>query len=321
MNTFKAVLAGVAALFLSVSAQAGVADRIVAIVNNDVVTLSELNGAFDPYRARVEANLQGAEREKALSEARLMVLNRLVDNLLMEQQARKNKIEIKDADVDEALKELARRRNFSQEDMKKALEKEGTTLEVYRKSVRDQLMRIRLVQREVKNKVAVSDEEIGAYYLKNRADYEGQEAVRLRQILLAAPKADDPAAREKLRADAEAIRKRLTAGEPFERLSAQFSQGPAADAGGDIGFIEKGMVLPEIEDAAFALPLNQISPVIETSAGFHILQVTDRRGAGLKDIESVRGEIREKLENEKMEKKYEEWLAELRKQSHVEIKL
>jgi parvulin-like peptidyl-prolyl isomerase len=321
MTIFKAVLAGVAAVFLSVSVQAGVADRIVAVVNNDIITLSELNDAFGPYRARLEASYEGPEREKALSETKLTLLNRMIDSLLMEQLARKEKMVPTDAEIDDTMNDMHRRRNVSPDELKKALAKEGLTLEAYRKGIRDQLLRLRVIQREIKNKVAVSDEEIGAYYVKHREDYEGKETVRVRQILLAVPRGGDQAAKEKRREDAEAIHKRLLAGEPFEKLAAQFSQGPAAAAGGDIGFIERGMVLPEIEEAAFNLMISQLSPVIESPAGFHILQVTDRRGAGLKAIESVRGEIQAKLEEEKMEKKSEEWLDELRKKSHIEIKL
>jgi parvulin-like peptidyl-prolyl isomerase len=127
--------------------------------------------------------------------------------------------------------------------------------------------------------------------------------------------------KEKLRADVDQIRRRLLAGEPFEVLSARYSQGPAAAAGGDIGFIEKGMILHEVEEVAFSLPLQQISDVIESTAGFHIIQVIDRRGEGIKAIESVREEIRAKIEQEKMDKKSTEWLDDLRTKSHIEIKL
>jgi len=194
-------------------------------------------------------------------------------------------------------------------------------MDAYRKDIRDQLVRLKLIRRDIKSKVAVTDEEIGEYYRKHREDYDGKEAVRIRQILLLLPKEENPAVKEKLRADADAIHKRLLNGEPFEPLSAKFSQGPAAAEGGDIGYIEKGMIHSEVEDAAFSLPLNQISGVIESSVGFHIVQVVDRRGAGIKAIENVREEIREKIDREKMEKKFGEWLVELRKKSHIEIKL
>ncbi len=318
MKILDAVLAGVMVAFWYASAQAGVADRIVAVVNNDVITLSELNAAFEPYLQKMEAS--GAT-EKVKSDNKQILLSQMIDNLLIEQQAKKAGIVVKNEDVDGAINDLFRRRGLSKEELLRALEKDGTTLEDYRKGVRDQLMRVRLIQREVKAKVAVSDEEIGTYYLKRREDYEGKETVRIKQILLLMPKGDDPAAREKLKANAEAIHRRLLAGESFDLLAAQYSQGPAAASGGDVGFIEKGVVLPEIEEAAFSLPVDQISPVIESSAGFHIIQVIDRRGGGIKSIESVREEIREKLDQEKIEKKFEEWLALLRQKSHIEIKL
>jgi len=321
MKIGKAILTGTAAIFLCVSAQAGVADRIVAVVNDEVITLSELNNAFEPYQERVTANVQGPDREKALGETKTTLLNRMIDNLLMEQESRKTGITVRNEEVTEAIDDMQKQRKISPDEFRKAMQREGITLDAYRNDIRDQLMRMKLIRRDIKSKVAVTDEEIGEYYRKHREDYEGKEAVRIRQILLLLPKEENPAAKEKLRADADAIHKRLLNGEPFELLAAKFSQGPAAAEGGDIGYIEKGMIHAEVEDAAFRLPLNQISGVIESSVGFHIIQVVDRRGAGVKAIENVREEIWEKIDREKMEKKFGEWLEELRKKSHIEIKL
>jgi peptidyl-prolyl cis-trans isomerase SurA len=321
MNIFKVVLAGAAAVFLCTSAQAEVANRIVAVVNDEVITLSELISAFEPHRANIEASHMGEEREKALTENRMILLNRMIDDLLIQQQSRKTGIVISDEELMNALKDLFRRRNISQDDLQKALDREGTTLETYKKGVRDQLMRIKLIQREIKSRVTVSDEEIGAYYLKRREDYEGKETVRIKQILLPLPKEEDPAEKEKIRADAGTIHKRLLNGEPFDLLSKKYSQGSAANTGGDIGYIEKGMILHEVEEVAFSLSLNQISGVIESPVGFHIITVIDRRGAGFKSIESVREEIRDKIDQEKMEKKFDEWMDTVRMKSHIEIKM
>jgi len=321
MKIGKTILAGTAAVFLCVSAQAGVADRIAAVVNNEVITLSELNNAFEPYLERFTANYQGPDREKALGETKTALLNRMIDNLLMEQESRKTGVTVRNEEVTDAINDMQKQRKISPEEFREAMQREGITLDAYRKDIRDQLVRLKLIRRDIKSKVAVTDEEIGEYYRKHREDYDGKEAVRIRQILLLLPKEENPAVKEKLRADADAIHKRLLNGEPFEPLSAKFSQGPAAAEGGDIGYIEKGMIHSEVEDAAFSLPLNQISGVIESSVGFHIVQVVDRRGAGIKAIENVREEIREKIDREKMEKKFGEWVVELRKKSHIEIKL
>ncbi|MDP3097755.1 MAG: peptidylprolyl isomerase [Syntrophales bacterium] len=321
MKIGNAILAGTVAIFLCVSAQAGVADRIVAVVNDEVITLSELNNAFGPYRERFMANYQGPDREKALGETKATLLNRMIDNLLMEQESRKTGITVRNEEVTDAIKDMQKQQKISPEEFLKAMQREGMTLDAYRKDIGDQLVRLKLIRRDIKSKVAVTDEEIGEYYRKHREDYDGKEAVRIKQILLLLSKEENPAAKEKLRVGADAIHKRLLNGEPFELLSAKFSQGPAAAEGGDIGYIEKGMIHSEVEDAAFSLPLNQISGVIESPVGFHIIQVVDRRGAGLKAIEHVREEIREKIDREKMEKKFGEWLVELRKKSHIEIKL
>ena len=319
---FKAFLTGVAAaLFLSLPGHAAVADRIVAVVNDAVITLSDLNGAFDPYRAKLEAAYTGLEREKALAETRMTLLNRLIDSLLMEQESKKTGIVVRDEEISDAIRDLIAKNNISQEEFRKRLAQEGTTFSSYRKEIRDQLMRIKLIRRDIKSKVAVTEEEIGEYYQKHRGDYEGKETIRIKQVLLLLPKEDDPAAKEKLRAAAEGIHGRLVNGEPFDGLAARHSEGPAAAAGGDIGFIERGMIIPEVEEVAFGLPLRQISGVIESAVGFHIVQVIDRRGAGIKAIETVREEIREKIERDKMEQKFGEWLEALRKKSHIEIKL
>jgi len=322
MKIGKAIIAGVAAVFLSVAAQAAVADRIVAVVNDEIITLSDVNRAFEPFQEKFEKSYQGPERdkEKAREETRTMLLNRMIDNLLMEQESRKTGITVRNEDVEGAIQDIQKKRNISPEEFRKILERDGMTLDTLRKDMRNHLTRMKLVQRDIKSRVAVTDEEIGEYYRKHREDYEGKEAVRVRQILLSLPKGADPAAKAKLAADANQIRKRLLDGEPFVQLSAAYSQGPAAAEGGDIGYIEKGMILPEVEEVAFTLPVNQISTVIESPVGFHIIQVVDRRGAGLKSIESVRDEIRERIDQEKMEKKYGEWLEELRKKSHIEIR-
>jgi parvulin-like peptidyl-prolyl isomerase len=321
MKIFMGILAGAAAIFLCTAAQAEVADRVVAIVNDEVITLSELNSAFEPFRANVVGSFTGAERDRVLAENRMLLLNRMIDNLLIEQQSRKVGIVIGDEEVISAIRDLLKRRKLSQDDLQKALEREGTTMEMYKKGLRDQLMRIKLIQREIKARVTVSDEEIGAYYLKHRQIYEGKEAVRIRQILFPLPKEGTDADKAKIRADAEAVHKLLLSGEPFERLSARSSQGSAAATGGDIGYIEKGMILPEVEEVAFGLSLNQVSGIIESPVGLHIIMVIDRRGAGFKNIESVREEIREKIDQEKMEKKFDEWLDALRMKSHIEIKI
>jgi peptidyl-prolyl cis-trans isomerase SurA len=308
-----------AVILAASSLQAESVDRIVAVVNEDIIILSELNAAFEPYRKRIEDTYKGAERDTALAESRKAFLNRLIDASLIEQEARKNGISVKDEEVTAAIKDMADRRNVALDDLAKELAKEGLSLSAYKKDVREQMVRMRLLRREIKSRLMVTDQEIGEYYRLHRSDYEGREAVRIQQILLALPKGAGGEAREKMRKAAEEISGRLKSGEPFELLAASISSGPAA-GGGDLGFIERGMVLPEVEKAAFALDKGAVSGVIESPAGFHIIRALDKRGGGLKPIEEVREEIQGRIEEQKMMKKFDEWLAALRKKSLIEIK-
>jgi parvulin-like peptidyl-prolyl isomerase len=298
-----------------------IVDRIVAVAGDEIITMSDLNKALEPYRKHIKETYREPELGRALEEARTSILRRLVDASLIEQEAKKNGISMKDEELMVVIKDILGRRNISTEDFAKGLAKEGLSFESYKKEIRDQMIRMKLVRREIKSKIIVTDEEIGEHYSSHRQDYEGKEAVRIKQILLAFPKGAGEETRENLRREIEDIQRRLKNGEPFDMLAAKYSQGPAAASGGDLGFIEKGMMLKEAEDAAFMLGKNEISGVINSPVGFHIIMVVDKRGEGAKPIAAVREEIQAKLEEQKLGKKFDEWLEALRKRSNIEIKL
>ncbi|MCK9196680.1 MAG: peptidylprolyl isomerase [Syntrophales bacterium] len=299
-----------------------VVDRIVAIVNDDVITLSELNNAFDPYMKRIEAGVAaGKDRDKVVDEGRTTILNRMIDNKLIEQEAKKSGIVIKEDEVMGVIRDMLKSRKMEMPDLLQALSKDGMTFDGYKQELKEQIQRQQLVRREIRSKLVVTDDEIGDYYRQHRDEYEGKEAIRIKQILLPVPPGTDQAIRERARELAESIIKKIKNGEPFDALVAQFSQGPATAAGGDIGFVEKGHMLPEVEKVALNLEIGDVSPVIESSQGFYIIQVVDKRGAGLKPITEVRQEIQRKLEDEKAAKKFDQWVIDLRSKSLVDIKL
>jgi parvulin-like peptidyl-prolyl isomerase len=302
---------------------AEVVDKIIAVVNDEIITLTEFNTAFEPYLKNIEDNYKGKDKGAIINQAKEAFLNRLVDNLLIEQEAKKAGmgIVIKDEEVMDVIRDMMAKKKSNMEDFKKNLAREGNSLESLKKDIRSQMMRMRLLRREIKSKVIVSDEEIGEYYNKNRQDYEGKEAVRLKQIFLAIPAKADKKTKAKIKEEAGQLRKRVLAGESFELLAVKYSQGPGAAQGGDIGFIEKGTIIAAVESVAFNLPMEQVSEVIESGIGFHIIKVVDKKGAGLKPIAAVREEIKTKIEDEKLEKKYEEWITSIRKKSFIEIKM
>ena len=325
MKAYKTGFAVIlAVLLISAPAAAGVADRIVAVVNGEVITLSELHRAFAPYAAHIEANYKGPDKEAFLKQNQAAFLQRMIDQMLIEQEAKKPGVGIaavKDEEVMGMVKDMLAKNRLTMQDYLKKLAEEGKTLESAKQEIRGQMLRMRLLRREVQSRILVTDEEIGEYYDKPREDYEGREAVHIRQIFLPVPEGADSGARDRVRAEANQLRERILKGERFEVMAARYSRGPAASEGGDIGFVERGVMMPEVEKAAFSLPVGEVSEVLETEAGFLLLVVVDKKGAGLKPLPVVRDEIKAKIEDEKVNKKYDEWMAELRKKSFIDIRL
>jgi parvulin-like peptidyl-prolyl isomerase len=310
-------------ILLCAPAGAEVVDRIIAVVNDDIITLYEFNAAFEPYLKNIENTYKGNDKETVIKQTRSAFLQRLIDNILIEQEGKKSGtgIIIKDEEVMDVIRDIMTKQKLSMQDFLKNLAKEGNSLDSVKKEIRTQMMRARLLRREIKSKVIVTDEEIGEYYNKNRQDYEGKETVRIKQLLLLIPPNADSAAIAKVRTGAMQLHKRVMAGESFDLLIVKYSQGPAAAQGGDVGFVGRGTIIPEVEKVAFSLPVGQISEVIESGVGFHIIQVVDKKGAGLKPITAVREEIKTKIEDEKLDKKFEEWIASIRAKAHIEVKL
>ena len=307
-------------VFSSASLHAAFEDRIVAIVNDEVITLSELDAILQTFMKRVETAPQ-VQREKMVAQARVTAMDKLIDDMLLEQKAAKLNIIVTDEDVDKALDNMLEERHISVEKFGEALAREGTVLGKYKSEIRRNIISGRIIEKEIRSEITISEEEVGEYYSKHRNDYEGKEATRIQQILLVKPKDCDDSTREELRAKAEEILKRVKDGESFDLLVDNYSQGPAAKSRGDLGFVEKGMMFPEVDTAVSGLKKGESSGVIESPVGFHIIRVIDKRGAGIKPVDEVREEIVRNIGNEKINKKFEEWLKEPREKSLVEIKL
>ena len=316
----KIILAVFVILFLCPAARAAMLDRIVAVVNDDIITLAELNAAFAPYEGGIEENYKGPDKQKYVEQQKTLLLKQMIDAMLIEQEAKKAgaAVAVKDDEIEEVFRNMLAKNNVTMDEYTKRLASEGQTLQNIKKDIRSQMLRMRLLRSEVQAKVLVTDEEIGQYYDQHRDKYEGKEAVRIFQLLLPVPKDADAAARRKIEALANEMHQRILKAEPLEDLIARGQAGMQAV---DVGFIERGTILPEVEKAAFGLEIGQISDVIESEVGLHIIRVVDKRGAGLKPIQTVRDEIKAIIEDEKVAKKYDEWIEDIRRKAFIDIRL
>ena len=297
-----------------------IVDRVIAVVNDDIITQYELESTVELVLKRYGQSIPPGDRERVAADARKALLDRMIDDLLLRQEAKRIGIAVREEEVNNTIQENLKRRKMSVEDLQQALIKEGSSYEKYRESMRNDLIKTRVMQREIRPRMSVTNEEIGAFYQEHRDEYEGKLRVRLQMIALPVSDGSNPAVKEEQRVKAQTILKRIRTGEPFEALANEFTPASARD-GGDIGYVEKGSLSPSIEEVAFGLKPGEMSDVIETPQGFCIIRALDRRGGGSLSVKATREDVEERIYRDKMEKKYAEWLAERRQKAHVEIRL
>lgn len=314
---FKKVFLIAVVLFFSLMADGGIAaitiDKVVAVVNNEVITQSELEEVIQKPKKQIMENFSGEEQERLLSKLTRDILNKMIEKKLQLQVARQMNIAINKTEVDAALDDIKVKNAFPDDEaFKRALASENMTLEQYKKELTEQLMIMRLVTKEVRSNVVISEEEIKRHYEEKKKDYTMPEEARLRIIFF---KGDDSVKK------AEDALSRIKGGADFADMAKKYSEDPTAKDSGDIGFVKKGHMLPAIENSAFSLKKGEVSSVIKADAGYYIIKIEDRKEPTYVPIEKVREEIEKSLYEQKANSLYDEWLRDLRKNSHVEIKL
>ncbi len=294
-------------------------DRVAAVVNGDVVTLSELEERAGEYQRAAQA--QGLEREKARSKALQAAFDQIVAEKLFAGQAAVLQLEVTDAQVDGAIEDIKRRNRFDEAQLDEALAGQGLTREAFRKNVKRDLEIFQILNFKVKSRVKITDEDVKSYYQSHPKEFESEDQVRVRHIFLALSKSASPAEEARVLAEAQKVIKRVQAGEDFAKVAREVSQGPSASDGGDLGWLKRGVVQPELERVAFSLAPRRISPPVKTRAGFHILEVEERRAGQARPFDEVKEEIRDRLVNEQIENYKSQYVAELKKDAVIDVRI
>jgi peptidyl-prolyl cis-trans isomerase SurA len=183
-------------------------------------------------------------------------------------------------------------------------------------TIREELLLLRVVDREVRSVIMVADTDMMRYYQEHQDRFAYPEEYQLSQILIRPLNEDDGAAKGR----AEAIAAALKQGENFEELALRFSEGPNAARGGRLGLVRQGELLPAIEQALAPLPIGGITNVIEVADGFHILRVDDKKPRQFRPFEEVKAEIRSLVFQQKSEDQYQTWMADLKNKAYIDIK-
>jgi len=290
----------------SLLSAAQVEDGIIAIVNSDLIMLSEMKRELAPERERIQKEYRGNGLEHRLKTAEYMTLTSMIERKLQLQAAKARGISVTDEEVQQALRQMKQRGGTLDE-----------TNPADMKSVREQLMLLRIFDREVRSAVMVADADMKRYFQEHRDRFALSEEYTLSQILIRPRSPGDTAdAKEKVRE----VMTRLKQGDSFEDLALRFSDGPNASHGGHLGLVRQGELLPGIEQAISRLVPGGISDVIETSDGFHIMRLEDKKPKQFRPYEEVRTEIQGLVFQQKNEDVFQSWLAELKNKAYIEIK-
>jgi len=306
-------------LMPSVQAESEVVDRIIAYVNDDIITLSELNERVQEFAAARQQNPFLREQNQSLENVRREMLDALINERLTSQEIARLRITVRDSEVDEVISSISKENNLTQEALEAQFRKEGITIEEFRQQIRRTLEQNQLIQREVRSKTVVTEELVEAYYQSHLEEFQANERWRLRDIFLPFDAIGSLEDRARLFDLGQQIVDRLQQGADFAQLAQRYSRGPGAEQGGDLGFFSKGELDPTLEKAIANLKKGEHSPVIDTEMGLHIIQVTDVETTPPKPLEQVRASIYGKLYQRELDYKYREWLTSLRERSYVKV--
>ena len=272
-------------------ARAEVLEEIVAKVNDEIITKTDLEAEDEAMTAELYRSLSGPELDRRLAEGKAMLLRRLIDRRLLMQRGERMFTEL-DKMGDTLVEQFLDYQKIKDKaELTRLLAQEGLTLAEFKRRLLEQQVPTEVLRYEVGGRVAVGDKEVEAYYRDHPQEFTVPAEATVREIVLLTEGAD-PA---KHRAEAEAVRARAAAGEDFAALAKEVSQAGTKDSGGLLGTIHKGDIAPELEAAAFSIPAGSVSPVIEMTHGFHVLKVDARTEEQLKPLEEVREATRDKI--------------------------
>jgi peptidyl-prolyl cis-trans isomerase SurA len=267
---------------------AEVVDRIVAVVNDDIITLTELNQLFKPYadQIRVRGYTPGKE-SKMLFKVREDILNQIIDEKLADQEIERYGIVVSKKEIDNTIERI-KKANFSSDE-------------------------------ELKSKIVITKEDIKSYYKDHIDKYIGEEKYHLLNIILKVRRLDGEAEKLGAKKKIDAILIKLKEGERFEVMASKYSESPSAMDGGELGLFKIDELSQQLQKIVKGMKAGEFTSVIDTEQGYQIFFVQDVIRSPGKSLEEASHEIQEKLYYEIVNKKYQTWLTELRKRSYIKI--
>ena len=293
-------------LFSGLSYATEVIDRIVAIVNDDIITLSD----FNKYIVSLPVQTVEINKDQAL--------NDLVEQMILTQEAAKLGITVTDAEIDRSIENVKGRLDMSDEQMNEMLTKQNLTTEQFRNQWRLQILSGKLVSTLVKGRIAVTDEEIKDLYKQYYGEIENADEVEIAHILISFDASEEQQALQKANKVAELAK----SGSNFSKLVLEYSDDTfSKDKEGMLGYFKKGELVSELEDVVSVTEVGKTSGPVKTISGFHIIKVLDRKTLDESSVDQYREQLRQEIYKQKVTKELEKYIDGIRENAYIEIKL
>jgi peptidyl-prolyl cis-trans isomerase SurA len=297
-------------------------DRVAAVVNDGIILYSDVMMRAAPMLADVQRIPDPAERERRRGDLESRVLDEMIAEELIVGAAEQAGVQITEQEVNAAIREIREQNNLSQEELEEALSMQGYSISAYREDLERQMLRMRASNMLVRPRVSVTDDDVRARYERMSRQTGSVSRVHLRHILIEV--ADDATEEERnaARDRAAELAQRARAGADFDELAREHSDDAATrDAGGDLGWIERGSLATEWEDIVFAMEESEVRGPITGPRGLHVFYIDGRETDEVPDFEEAAPDIREQIFQEEMERQTQSWIEELRRGAYVDIKL
>lgn len=295
---------------------AEVLDRVIAKVNDEIITLSEVQERTDRELGR----LRSIENENipVVEDIMRKVLNRMIEDILILGQGKKIGITISDDRVLAALDEIKNTNSLTDEELIAMLEAESQTLEEYKDTIRDQILLSKVISFEIKNRIVVSEKQILRYYENNKKEFWQAGKVKASHILFLMDETLTQTEKNTKEALAEKVLQKIREGVDFVDLAKAYSEDVSADSGGDLGELERGKMVPELERVVFSMREGEVSGIVRSPYGLHIIKVNQISPGRTIGLEDVRSQIVNAERLKRFEKAFDDYVAKLKENAFIE---
>jgi peptidyl-prolyl cis-trans isomerase SurA len=293
-------------------------NRVVAIVNDEVITLHELNRKIKEMTGSDSAELRYKDEEQYL-ETRRQVLEHLIDEKITRAKIQEQGINVTPQRVDATIEKIKANNQWTHEDLLEKLSQEGLTYEKFRENIKEEIERFQLINSEVKSKIIIKEEKIREYYEEHKDDFGSEGKVHIASIFLIRENAGDEKETRELYRKGEEILDKLRKGASFSDMVRQFSQGPGVEEGGDLGTFKTSQLEPELRKICESLPQGGVSDLIVRPNGIQIIRLIEKHEGRIKSFEESRDAIYSILYKEEVNNRYLSWIKDLRESSYTKI--